>query len=51
MLHRFLILRLQSGEKGTEQGFLIVIQIPAIDIPSVHGTDAPTAALYCDDGV
>ncbi len=40
-LHRFLLLRLQSGEKGSEECFLIVVQIPAGEVPSVHGADAP----------
>jgi hypothetical protein len=50
-LHRFLLLRLQSGEERAKKCFLIIVQIPATEVPSVSCSDAACAALYRDDGV
>ena len=39
------------AEKRAQQRFLIVLQIPAADEPSVHGPDAAATPVFRDDGV
>lgn len=49
-MHRFLLVRLQSGHELAKQGFLIAVQVATTIIVSVRDTDTAAVPLYRKDG-
>jgi len=48
-LHRFLLIRLQSGHELAKQGFLITVQVAAAIVVSVRDTNTAAVSLYRKD--